>query len=510
MIDNKRIAKNTLMLYIRMVLVLLTTLYTSRILLKAIGVEDYGIYNVVGGVVIMFSFLNTSMSVSVQRFLSYSLGANDLQQFQKIYSASIFIHILMALVVGVLAITIGHSILANLTIPIHRIEAAHCIFYFSICSFMVAVCQTPFIAAIMAYEHMNIYAYISIAEVLLKLLIIYLLQFPIWDDKLELYGFLIFIVTVIIAIIYVVCCVIRFPNCRHLKKCDKSLCINIMSFSSWNLFGAFSNVVVNQGINILLNIFFGPIINAARGISYQVNSALMSFVYNVQSAINPQIIKLYAIAQKFESLKLSFRACRFSFYLLLLLSFPFLFYSHLILQLWLGDNVPKYASTFCELIIINSLIETMAGPLSTIVQATGRIKYYQVIVSIALLLNIPISYLLLRSFLNPYLVFVVSIVISLLALFLRVIFISKLLDISIALFFNSVVYKVLKVIPIICVCDLIFFLFINRCLLLADAMSFISFTLSTLLLNIFLIYVFGLDVAERLYVKNKLRTLLKH
>lgn len=504
--NNKRIAKNTLVLYIRMALIMLTSLYTSRILLQTLGFEDFGIYNVVAGIVVMFSFLNVSMSVSVQRFLSYALGQNDVEQFKKVFSVSIQIHIVIALLIAVLAEILGYRILNMLTIPLSRVEAAHWIFHFSILSFMLSVCQAPFIASIMANEKMNIYAYVSVIEVFSKLLIIYVLQINLWDDKLELYGLLLLLVSFLIALIYISYCLLSFSECRCFRKGSKRLFLNILSFSSWNLLGAFGNIIVNQGMNILLNLFFGPLINAARGIAYQVNVALMTFAYNVQSAVNPQIIKLYAAEHRSEMLDLSFRACRYCFYLLLLLSLPIFYYSDLLLGIWLED-VPEYASIFCKLVIATSLIDAMAGPLSTTMQATGRIKYYQIIVSSILLLNIPISYMLLSIISNPTLPFIVCMAISFMALIARVFFVKRTFVIERISFIKSVLYKVFPV--LICVC--LFGQMIYLCLKYVDITqlySFLIFTIVTFICNVILILGIGTDRRERDFIKRKVLMLI--
>lgn len=506
LIDAKRIAKNTLLLYVRMALVMLTTLYTSRILLQVLGFEDYGIYNVVAGIVVMFSFLNSSMSVSVQRFLSYALGQNNHIEFRSYFSNAIYIHILIAFVIALLAEFVGRYFFNILVIPEQRINAAYWIFQFSIFSFVVSVCQTPFMAAILANERMGIYAYVGLFEVFCKLAIIYVLRMDLLYDRLQCYGILVFLITLLIAIIYISYCLICFSDCRSLQKINKKLFIKIFSFSSWNFMGAFSLVAVNQGINIILNLFFGPVVNAARGIAYQINSALTSFVYNIQSAINPQIIKLYAAGHSLEMLELTFRACKYCYFLLFLFSFPFLFYSQFILELWLGQ-VPQYASIFCKLILVSSLLDSLSGPIATAQQATGNIKYYQFWVSCTLISNVPLSYIGVHLTDNPKVVFIIYIIISFFALFLRYCILHK----SISIRSNRLFMSILAKIAIVTLITLFLGAFINLSLdkfMKNEFVSFILFISLTLIINIVSLYYLGLDAMEKNCIKKKIHSFI--
>ena len=292
--NNKRIAKNTLLLYFRMILTMLVTLYTSRVVLNTLGVEDFGIFNVVGGIGVMFSVLNSAMSSATQRFLSFELGQNNKEQFTKVFSMSITIHALIALIIFVLAETIGLWFLnTHLVIPADRLVAANWVYQCSVLSFMVTILSVPYNASIIAYERMGAFAYISILEVSLKLLVVFMLQW-IMVDKLKLYAVLLLVVALIIRLVYGFYCKLKLEGCNYIWIKDKQLFKTLASYAGWNLWGNLAAVGMDQGVNVLLNIFFGPIVNAARGIAYQAGSAVRLFVSNFQMAVNPQIVKRFA------------------------------------------------------------------------------------------------------------------------------------------------------------------------------------------------------------------------
>ena len=426
------------MLYCRMMLTMLVTLYTSRVILNTLGVEDFGIYNVIGGVVAMFSFLNTAMASGTQRFLSYELGRNDLVQFRKVFSITLTIHIGIAIIILLLAETIGLWFLnTRINIPVERMEAARWIFQFSTLSFLVTVIQAPYNASIIAYEHMSAYAYVSIIEVILKLLIVFILTWASYD-KLKLYSVLMFAVIFITVAIYRFYCKKKFKGCDYYFVWDRAMYLKLLGYASWNLFGSFAYIGFTQGINILLNIFFGPVVNAARAVAYQVNLSIQTLAGNFQLAANPQIIKSYAADDKNHMMELIFQSSRYSFYLLLLFSLPMFLEAEMVLKAWL-KIVPDYTSLFCRLIIINAMIDCVSCPLTTAAQATGIIKKYQAVVGSVLLLNVPVSYLFLRFGFSPEVTIYVSIVLSAVALFFRLLILRNLINLSIRHFIMRVV-----------------------------------------------------------------------
>lgn len=483
------------MLYFRMLLMMLVTLYTSRVVLDALGVEDFGIYNVVGGVVVMFGFLNSAMSSATQRFLSYELGKNDLIQFKNTFSVLLVIHIIIAFAILFLAETFGLWFLNNkLKIPIDRLVAANWVYQFSILAFMVNVITVPYNAAIISHEKMKVYAYVSVIEVLLKLFIVFLLQWFEYD-KLALYAVFIFIVSAFTKLIYIVYCYTKLKACHFSFVNDFKQYKAILEYSVWNLFGGLSVVAVNQGLNILLNIFFGPAINAARGIAYQVNGALTTFISNFQTAVNPQLVKQYAKNEIDSMLKLIYGNSKYSFFLIYLLSLPVFLNAELILKIWLKD-VPIYSSIFLRLVLINSWINSLSGTFITSIQATGKIKLYQFVVGSVLMLLLPISYILLKYFPSPEIVFYAHIIINSIALILRIYFVSAYIPIS---YYN---YSKLVILPCLYVVIPTMLISINLYMFSTTIVSVLLLTFITYIINLTFCFFFGLDRHEKNILKS--------
>jgi len=473
------------------------SLYTSRIILNTLGVEDFGIYNVVGGIVTMFSFLNSAMSSATQRFLSFELGKKDYTQLKRVFSMSINIHVIIAIVIFILAETIGLWFLnSKLNIPDERMLAANWVYQFSILAFIVTVISVPYNAMIIAYERMNVYAYVSILEVVLKLVIVFMLQ---WFgyDKLKLYAVLVFSVSLIIRLIYGLYCNRNFKESKYFFFWDKSLYKTLMSYAGWNLWGNIAGVMFTQGVNILLNIFFGPAINAARGVAYQIRGAVSGFVSNFQMAMNPQIIKSFANGNQKHMHQLIFQGAKYSFFLLFILSLPIIFETPLILKIWL-KIVPDYTVIFTRLILINVLIDCISGPLMTAAQASGKIKLYQSVVGGLLILILPISYVFLKLGYSPQVTLYVSISISVLALFSRLLIIKPLVDLSILKFNKLVLLPILMVVVVAIIPPLI-----TKYFIVPGILEFFMVSIISVLSVIIAIYYLGLKNEERLFMKNK-------
>jgi len=443
--SNKRIAKNTLMLYLRQILVMLVSLYTVRVLLGILGVEDYGIYNVVGGLVVMFSFLNSAMTQATQRFLNFAMGQNDTEQVRNVYSISFLIHILIAVVVIILAETAGLWFFYNwLNIPIERQSAAFVAYQFSVVATAIGIFLVPYRATIIAYEKMSFFAMISIVEVFFKLGIVFLLPF-IFFDKLTVYAFLVAIVGLVLFFLHKVYCNKMFET-AHFRYCrDKQLFQHLIGFSGWLVFGQFANVCRNQGINVLINIFHGVILNAAMGIANQVNTAVYTFVTNFQTAVRPQIIKSYAAKEYDIFMQLIFRSSKASFYLLFLFFLPLYINADFVLQVWLKNNVPEYSIIFTRLILFYSLEIAIGYPLAMSVEATGNIKKYQIVVSSLIIINLPLSLLFLWLGFNPAWVLIIKIGLSFLVLVWRIFYSSKYLNLSIINFLREVIVPILVI-----------------------------------------------------------------
>ncbi len=491
-----------MMLYIRMLLTMAVTLYTSRVVLNALEVEDFGIYNVVGGFVTIFGFLNSSMASATQRFLSFEIGKKDFMQLGKVFSMSVNIHFLIALVILMLAETVGlWFVNTQLTIPAERMEAAQWVYQFSIFAFLVGVVSVPYNAAIIAHERMNFFAWVSIIEVSLKLLMVFML---VWFDydKLKLYGVLMFAVALVVRLIYGVYCSRNFSESKFKWFWDQTLFKTLLSYAGWNLWGNAAAALYGQGVNMLLNIFFGPIVNAARGIAYQVNAAVSSFVQNFQMAINPQIIKSFASDDLKYMHQLIFQGAKYSFFLLFALSLPILVETEIILRLWL-KIVPKYTVTFTQLVIINALIDCISGPLMTAAQASGKIKLYQGVVGGLLLLILPLSWLFLKFGYPPQVTLYVSICISVVALYARLIIISPLVNLSVVGYLKNVVLRVLPVAVISFAIPLLVNFFLsegfNR-LIIIVFVSVFSVTITT--------YLIGLNSHEQIFMQKKLKQLV--
>lgn len=416
--NNKRIAKNTVFLYIRQMLVMAVQLYTSRVVLNALGVENYGIYNIVGGVVVLFSFINNSLSSATQRFLNFELGKGNVDRLGRVFSMSLTIHICVAFIVVVLAETIGLWFLnTQMNIPWERIGAANWVYQFSILVICINFIQVPYHASVVAYEKMSFFAYIAIVEVGLKLLIVFLLLYVRYD-KLKLYSILTFCVSVVVFLCYKRYCNIQFNISRYQYFWDKEMFSRLLGFSGWMLCGAAAGVGATQGVNIFLNIFHGVAVNAAMGISNQVNVAVNQFVSNFQTAFMPQVIKLYAVGDMPQLRILTNRASRFSFLLLFALACPLMLNVDFVLCLWL-KNVPPHATTFCVLVLVYSLIESVSKPVGFVLHATGRVKFYNISMSIALFMNIVFSYVFLKLGFQPEVVLVVSILVCIVCLGIR-------------------------------------------------------------------------------------------
>lgn len=422
--NNKRIAKNTLVLYVRMLFIMAVTLYTSRVVLKTLGVDDYGIYNVIGGVVAMMGLLKGAMSAATTRFLTFELGKNDFEQLSKTYSISVIIYILICVVFILLAETIGLWFLnTELTIPNERLNAANWVYQFTVISVFIEMLTQPYNAVIISHEKMSFYAYVSILEVILRLLIVYFLIILPYDH-LTFYGLLMMITSIIVCLTYHIYCKYKFPECKFKVYRDKKLFLELLSYSGWNLFGSASSLIKGQGLNILLNMFFTPAVNAARGIAFQINGAISQFSQNFYTAVRPQITKYYAQDDLLNMFKLVIRSSKLSFYLNLMLGVPLIIETPEIIDLWLGQEL-DYVVVFSRLIIVISMIDAMAQPLMTSIHSTGHVSLYQSLVGTMNILNLPISYFFLKLGYTPVVVFYISLIITTISLFVRLIIVKR-------------------------------------------------------------------------------------
>lgn len=499
--NNKRIAKNTLLLYFRMLFLMAVSLYTSRVVLNALGVEDFGIYNVVGGVVAMFSVLSGSLSAAISRFITYELGKGNQKNLNKIFSSAVTIQLGLAGIIILLAETIGIWFLnVKMNIPEVRMEAANWVFQFSILTFAINLISVPYNASIIAHEKMSAFAYISILEAVGKLTIAYLIAIsPI--DKLIFYAILMCVVALVVRLAYGNYCKRHFSECTYHFSWDKQLLKSMFSFAGWNFIGASSAVLRDQGGNVVINLFCGPAVNAARGIAFQVNNAVNQFVVNFMTALNPQITKSYAAGDKGYMMTLIFQGARLSFYMLLLLSLPILVNTHYILALWL-KIVPEHAVLFVQLILIFALSESISQPLITAMLATGKIRNYQIIVGGLQMMNLPLSYILLRLGYFPEVVIVIAICISQCCLAARLILLRGMIGLSITKYLKNVYFNIIVVCIIAVILPLISAYYIKE-----SFINFILISLIAVICTLSSIYFLGCNNQEREFIHQKLGTI---
>lgn len=501
--NNKRIAKNTFLLYVRMLFMMAVSLYTSRVVLHVLGVEDFGIYNVVGGVVAMFTVISGSLSAAISRFITYELGKGDKEKLTRIFSSSVTIQLGLGLIILILAEAIGVWFLnEKMAIPENRMYAANWVFQLSILTFIINLISVPYNAAIIAHEKMSAFAYISILEVVAKLIIVYML---LWSpfDKLIFYTVLMASVALIIRFVYGYYCKRHFEECTYHFIFDKELLKKMFGFAGWNFIGAASSVLRDQGGNIVINLFCGPAANAARGIAYQVNSAIHGFVSNFMMALNPQITKSYAAGDKEYMMTLIYKGARFSFYILLILSLPVIINAHYILTLWL-KVVPEHTTLFVQLVLIFAMSESISNPLITAMLATGRIRNYQIVVGGLQMLNLPISYILLRNGCIPETVLIVAICISQCCLASRLYMLRDMIGLSVREYLSKVYFNVLAVTIISSILPLFMAIKLKETFINLIYSCFVSVLVSSVV-----IYFIGCNCKERQFINEKVNTIIK-
>lgn len=495
---TKRIAKNTLMLYFRQILIMIVSLYSVRVVLNTLGAEDYGLYNVVAGVVTMFSFLSNSMATASQRYFSFALGQNDSEYLKITFSVTFQIYILLVFLIFVFAETIGLWFVMNkLIIPLERMTAAKWIYQAANFSFILTLITTPYMACLIAHENMKIYAFVSIIEACLKLGIVLLLKILPYD-KLIVYGILLAVVAFVNTVIY------RFYCHRHYsesKLCfikDGKLFKELVCYSGWNLFGSVASMVRNQGITILINLFFGPIVNASRAVAAQVNAAVISFAQNFSTALRPQIIKSYAAEEKDRVLCLVMHGTKIVFFLMLVICVPLFLQVPYLLKLWL-KNVPDLTQVFVRLIVIDVLIDSISYPIMAVVQASGKIKLYQSVVGGCLILNLPVSYILFQFGFPAQTVFIVAIVLSVLALILRIIIVQKILSYNFVLPFVKLLMLFVLLTILVSVLPIIL---INK---MNDSFfKFCLFVIISVCWSVIILFFVGLNKDEKKLILDKI------
>ena len=442
-IDQKRIAQNTMLLYVRIGLIMLVGLYTSRVVLDALGVDDFGIYNAVGGIVMMFSFLSSTMSTSCQRFYSYEMGRGNFEELRHTCSLCVIVFAAIMVVVAVLAEGSGIWLMYNKMHLANRTNASWWVLHCSVVSFMFTIMRTPFVGMVIAKEKMKVFAYMSVIEVLGNLCVAFMIA-RYGGDRLILYSLLMIVVNASVTIFYLIYCGVFYPECKFNFYWDKNRFLEIFGFAGWNMIGSLSSICKSHGLNILLNIFFSPVVNAARGLAHKIFITLQAFAENFYWAVRPQIIKSYSVGDHEAMLKLVCQSSKFSYFLMLVVSLPVYMETPFLLGIWLKE-VPDYTVIFTRLAIINAVVESLGNPMAAAMQAYGKIRNYNLAVGGFVLSILPISYLLLKLGFPPQTVFYVSIVICTLAILVRLLFVRQCVGLSLRRYAASVVFPVVVV-----------------------------------------------------------------
>ena len=494
--SNKRIAKNTLLLYVRMFILMFVQLYTVPIILKTLGAEDYGIYNVIAGIVTIFSFISGSLSSGSQRFIAFELGTGNKERLQSVFNTIIFIYLILGVIIFLLLETLGGYFLNfHMTIPPDRIYAANWVFQFAIVTFLFTLLTIPFTATVIAHEHMNFFAYLSIVECITKLGIALCLPFM-TGDYLIAYSIMICILQLLILTTYIIYCYKSFSESKQIRlKLDHVLKKDLLGYSGWNMVGSIAMISRMQGINIIINLFFGPLLNAAHAIAQQINGALNQFINNIYIATRPQITKLYATHETEKMWQLIFVSSKFAYYLLMLLSIPLLIETKTLLTLWLHE-VPDLTVEISRLMIITILIETLSNQIIAAYQAANRIKKYQISSSTILLCNLPLSYIALLIFpkhaLLPYIISVgLSIVFTLSILWNA----QRLIQFNLKQYSKKVL---VKVIPVYLITLLLVYSCVNN--LTPNFTRIVTTTILTIGMSTLTIGSIGINTVERNYI----------
>ena len=488
------------MLYIRMFALMLVGLYTSRVVLASLGENDFGIYNVVGGVVAMFTVISGALNSAIQRFITFELGKGADAQETKVYSTAVIIQFALALIIVILAEPIGLWFIDNkMTIDPSRIPAARLVLQFSLLAFVVNLMSVPQMASITAHERMSAYAWIGILDGFLRLGVALFIAHS-SSDRLVMYAALMAGAVLTVRLAYIIYCRVNLPDCRFRLIFDRSLIKEMFAFAGWNFIGVTSGVLRDHGGNILVNLFSGPAVNAARGVAVQLNGAVQGFVTNFMAAVNPQITKSYASGEKEYMFTLVRRSSRLSFCLLYLIALPVIFNADYLLGLWLKE-VPAHASFFVQLFLIFALSESMSNPMITAMLATGDIRRYQLVVGGLQLLNLPVSYVFLKLGAMPEVTVMVAIAISQVCLWARLIMLNKATGFPILPFVSEVYVTLL--LKVVCV-TLVIPMLVN--MVKPDGFAGLVVSAGTcVIVTLLVIWLLGLEPGERQWVKDKLK-----
>ena len=498
--NSRRIIKNTILLYIRMIVVTVVSFFTVRITLQILGVEDYGIYNVVGGVVAFLNIISSTMSSASQRYLAFDLGKNDKNSFQNTYSLLILVYFVLSSFIIIVGEVLGPWIISTyLKIPVERLAAAQWVYQFSLLSFCITLVSTPYQSSIIAYERMGVFAFIGLFDAIGKLVVTCLLFF-VHYDKLVFYGLLILLISVANFIIQYLYCRCKLQGCKYRYYWNKEYLKEIVGYTGWNLFGATSSTLNTAGISLVLNMFFGPLVNAAKGIADRINGIVVSFSVNFYQAIAPQIVKTYASGDQERSKMLVYSSSKLSFFLLFILSLPIICVMPLLLNIWLGvDSVTSDMVVFSRLILIYSLVNVFELPITMLIRATGNIKKYQIYVGIITLSTIPVCVILFYLGFPAFWSLIALTIVYFIAWIVRLLIAREQVGLSIRHYFYTVITPIIGVLLVsigVTFC-LFFFLGLNDAILFLFAFCVACFT----------VWAIGLNKSERQLLINKIVSL---
>lgn len=498
-VNNKRIAKNALYMYIRMFITMLIGLYTSRVILASLGFNDYGLYNVVGGIIAMFSFVNGALANTTSRYITFYLGKDNVTCLRRVFSTAFFIHLVFALIIVALGETAGLWYVNNkLVIQEGRFDAAMWVYQFTVFTASVNIISVPFNAAIIAYEKMSTFAIIAIINSILKLVVAISLNY-VSTDKLILYGFLLLLIQLLNNIIYWIYSTRKFEGIRIKCVFDRKMFKEMFGFTGWNLFGNFSYVFFNQGVNLILNFFCGTSVNAARGIAVQVDGIVRQFASNVQTAINPQIIKTYAQNEKQRMFSLIFTSSRYCFFLLYFIILPIILEAHYLLGLWLVDY-PEHTASFLQITLMTVLLETLVTPMFMANLASGKVKVYQIVLSIISMVFIVVTFLAIKITKIPEIVFICILVMTIVEIIARIFIVHYQVGLPRKMYIKNVILKILLVGIISSIVPLLIRFLLPYGFVRLTIVSFVS------VISIGItVYLLGINNEERLFLNNLLK-----
>lgn len=502
--NSKRIARNTMLLYVRMFITMAIGLFTSRIILNALGVSDFGLYNVASSVVTMFSFLTTTLASGTQRFLSYAIGQHDDEHTIRVFANAVTLHVLLAIVILILSETIGLWYLYNkLVVDDGRFTAALWCYHLSVVAAIINIIQIPFNSALIAHEKMDIYAYMSIFDVSFKLLSAFLIT-VVSSDRLIFYSIFVLIGSALTTIIYNWYCQRHYVECRLRMGYDKMIFRDMLSFSGWNMFGCAAVMGQTTGVNLVVNAFCGTIVNGARSVAFQVNAMVMKFIENFQVALNPQIIKSYVVRDIETMETIAIRGAYLSSYLFLFLAIPLFIECDFVVDLWLG-HIPQYVVPFIQIVLVESLFKTMSNPAITVIHATGQMKMNQLTSGLIQLAALPLCYFLFKSGFDPVFTIALCVTPWVVVIPVRLYWCHKYSGMSIKRFTLNVVVRVILL-------SILMFLppfVVHMVFPVAGIVRFLVVGTVSVITSILVIYFLGLEKSVKTSVRNKIFSILK-